>query len=57
MTHDQFKQVVDTLDTGLPQRPDVAGIRAKGRAVRRRRRGIAVVSGLAAAAVVAVPSR
>ncbi|RYC07327.1 hypothetical protein [Nocardioides zhouii] len=55
MTHDQFKQVVDTLDTGLPQRPDVAGIRAQGRAVRRRRRGIAIASGLAAAAVVAVP--
>ena len=55
MTHEQFKQVVDTLHTGLPQRPDVAGIRAKGRAVRRRRRGIALAGGLAAAAVVAVP--
>jgi hypothetical protein len=55
MTHEQFKQVVDTLDTGLPQRPDVAGIRAQGRAVRRRRRGIVLASGLAAAAVVAVP--
>ena len=55
MTHDQFKQAVDTLDTGLPQRPDLGAIRAEGRAVRRRRRGIAVASGLAAAAVVAVP--
>jgi len=55
MTHEQFKQAIDSVDTGLPQSPDLAGIRAQGRAVRRRRRGIAVASGLAAAAVVAVP--
>ncbi len=55
MTHDQFKQEVDAIDTGLPQRPDLTSIRARGRTVRRRRRGIAAVSGLAAAAVLAVP--
>ena len=55
MTHDQFKQAVDTLDTGPGQRPDLADIRARGRSVRRRRRAVAAAGGLAAAAVVAVP--
>ena len=55
MTHDQFKQEVDGIDTGLPQGPDLTSIRAQGRTVRRRRRAMATVSGLAAAAVLAVP--
>lgn len=46
-----FQHDLDQLDTGLPESPDLAGIRSAGRTQRRRRRAL---QGLAAAAVLAV---
>lgn len=52
MTSDDFKTHVDHLDTGLPDRPDLAGYRRAGRAARRRRRaGWGLGAGALAAAV------